>query len=184
MVIKKSIYLFLVSITLLAQPLLTSSVQAHQGKLTFAPILKQVTPAVVNISVTSTTRIARNPLMDDPFFRRFFNIPEQNGPQTRKSQSAGSGVIINAKKGYVVTNHHVVDGADEILVTLQDRRQVKAELIGSDAATDIALLEINEDNLAEVPVGDSSAIEVGDFVVAIGNPFGLGQTVTSGIVSL
>ncbi len=156
---------------------------AHEGKLTFAPALQTVTPAVVNISVSATQRVARNPLLDDPFFRRFFNVPEGAQPQTRRSQSVGSGVIIDADKGYVVTNHHVIDGADEILVTLQDRRRFEAKLVGSDAATDIALLEIDNDDLVQVVIGDSEKLEVGDFVAAIGNPFGLGQTVTSGIVS-
>ncbi len=180
---KKIIASLIITLTFTVLPAAIESAAAHQGQMTFAPVLREVTPAVVNISVTATKKITRNPLMDDPFFRRFFNLPEQQGPQTRQHQSVGSGVIINADKGYVVTNHHVVDGADEIRVTLQDRRQFKAELLGSDEATDIALLEIDADDLSEVPVGDSESIEVGDFVVAIGNPFGLGQTVTSGIVS-
>ena len=156
---------------------------AHDGKLTFAPVLKKVTPAVVNISVTATREIAENPLLNDPFFRRFFNIPDGGIPRSRQSQSVGSGVIIDAKKGHVVTNHHVVDGADEIVVTLQDRRRLQARVLGSDAATDIALLEIDNEDLTAVRLGNSASLEVGDFVAAIGNPFGLGQTVTSSIVS-
>jgi Do/DeqQ family serine protease len=156
---------------------------AHDGMSSIAPVVKRVTPAVVNISVTATQEIGRNPLLDDPFFRRFFDIPDQGTPRTRRSQSVGSGVIIDADKGHVVTNHHVVDGADEITVTLQDRRQVEARLVGSDTGTDIALLEITADDLTDVVIGDSETLEVGDFVAAIGNPFGLGQTVTSGIVS-
>lgn len=148
---------------------------------TLAPLLERVTPAVVNISVSSTVRMRSNPLMDDPFFRRFFNLPDQL--QEIPRQSVGSGVIIDADEGYVFTNHHVIDGADEIIVTLQDRRRVEAELIGSDEGTDIALLKIDADNLRELPLGDSDRVRVGDFVIAIGNPFGLGQTVTSGIVS-
>lgn len=148
---------------------------------TLAPLLERVTPAVVNISVTSTVRTRRNPLMEDPFFRHFFNLPDQ--PRAIPRQSAGSGVIVDARKGYVLTNHHVIDGADEIVVTLQDRRRFDAELIGSDAGTDIALLKIEPDKLTDLPLGDSEGVRVGDFVVAIGNPFGLGQTVTSGIVS-
>ena len=171
-------YLFVIACLLIA-PLAF----AHDGKLTLAPVLKKVTPAVVNISVTATKEVASNPLLNDPFFRRFFNVPEGGVPRSRQSQSVGSGVIIDADKGYVVSNHHVVDGADEIIVTLQDRRRLKANLLGSDAATDIALLEIDNDELSELPIGDSSSLEVGDFVAAIGNPFGLGQTVTSGIVS-
>lgn len=148
---------------------------------TLAPLIERVTPAVVNISVTSTVRMRSNPLMDDPFFRRFFNLPEQ--PREVPRQSAGSGVIVDADEGYVLTNHHVITGADEIVVTLQDRRRFEAELIGSDEGTDIALLKIDADDLHELPLGDSERVRVGDFVIAVGNPFGLGQTVTSGIVS-
>ncbi len=148
---------------------------------TLAPLLKEVTPAVVNISVTGRASMQRNPLYDDPFFRRFFNLPDQ-GPVVPR-QSVGSGVIVDARKGYVLTNHHVVENAEEIAVTLQDRRRINAELVGSDAGTDIALLKIDADKLVGIEFGDSTSLEVGDFVVAIGNPFGLGQTVTSGIVS-
>lgn len=148
---------------------------------TMAPLLEQVTPAVVNISVTGSVKIRSNPMLEDPFFRRFFNIPDQ--PRSVPRQSAGSGVIVDAGKGYVLTNHHVVKDADEIEVTLQDRRRFEARLVGSDEGTDIALLQIDADDLTELPLGDSEAVRVGDFVLAIGNPFGLGQTVTSGIVS-
>ena len=148
---------------------------------TLAPLLKEVTPAVVNIAVTGRASLQRNPLYDDPFFRRFFNLPEQ-GPVVPR-QSVGSGVIVDARKGYVLTNHHVVANADEISVTLQDRRRVQAELVGSDEGTDIALLKIDADKLVGIEFGDSTSLQVGDFVIAIGNPFGLGQTVTSGIVS-
>jgi serine protease DegQ len=153
----------------------------QSDKPTLAPLLKEVTPAVVNISVVAQARVAPNPLLDDPFFRRFFELPDQ--PQSVPQQSAGSGVIVDAANGYVLTNHHVVDGADEITVTLADRRQFEAELIGSDEGTDIALLKIEANGLTDIEIGDSESLEVGDFVVAIGNPFGLGQTVTSGIVS-
>ena len=148
---------------------------------TMAPLLEQVTPAVVNISVTGSVQARTNPMFEDPFFRRFFNIPEQ--PRSIPRQSAGSGVIVDARKGYVLTNHHVVNGADRIDVTLQDRRRFEAELIGSDEGTDIALLKIDARDLTALPLGDSEDVRVGDFVLAIGNPFGLGQTVTSGIVS-
>ena len=148
---------------------------------TMAPLLEQVTPAVVNISVTGSVQARTNPMFEDPFFRRFFNIPEQ--PRSIPRQSAGSGVIVDARKGYVLTNHHVVNGADRIDVTLQDRRRFEAELIGSDEGTDIALLKIDARELTALPLGDSEDVRVGDFVLAIGNPFGLGQTVTSGIVS-
>ncbi|MBF5093302.1 Do family serine endopeptidase [Azospirillum sp. INR13] len=152
------------------------------GGGTIAPMLEQVTPAVVNISVLSQAPQAENPLLRDPFFRRFFNLPDQM-PQGRPQVSAGSGVIVDAANGYVVTNSHVVENAQEIAVTLKDRRRLRAKLIGRDAATDIALLQIKAESLTALPLGDSDRAKVGDFVVAIGNPFGLGQTVTSGIVS-
>ena len=145
-------------------------------------MLKQVTPAVVNIAVIARrNRTPRHPMLDDPFFRRFFNIPQQ--PRDQPRQSVGSGVIVDAAKGYVMTNHHVVNDADKLIVTLADRRSFEARLLGSDEGTDIALLEIEADALTALPFGDSEELEVGDFVLAIGNPFGIGQTVTSGIVS-
>ena len=151
------------------------------GRPTLSPLLKKVTPAVVNVGVKGSTSRRNNPLYNDPFFRRFFNVPEQ--APSRPRQSVGSGVIINADEGYVLTNHHVINNADEITVTLSDGREFTAELIGSDEGTDVALLQVDADNLHELRLGDSDSVEVGDFVVAIGNPFGLGQTVTSGIVS-
>ncbi len=147
--------------------------------VTLAPVIQQVTPAVVNIAVLSGSGEADNPLLQDPFFRRFFNLPQRQQPQA----AAGSGVIIDAQKGYVITNHHVVKNAREIMVTLKDRRQFEAKLVGSDAGTDIALLQVQPDNLSALRFGDSDNLNVGDFVLAIGNPFGIGQTVTSGIVS-
>lgn len=153
----------------------------RDGKPTLSPLLKRVTPAVVNISVTGTAATQRNPLLNDPFFRRFFDVPEQ--APTRPTQSVGSGVIVDARKGYVLTNHHVIVRADEVTVTLQNQRQVAAKVIGSDERTDVALLQIEADNLQDITFGQSDDLEVGDFVLAIGNPFGLGQTVTSGIVS-
>ncbi len=150
------------------------------GKVpTLAPLLQRVTPAVVNIAVLAGGGESQNPLLQDPFFRRYFDVPERRQPQT----SAGSGVIIDAQKGYVITNHHVVRNAREILVTLKDRRQFPAKLVGSDAGTDIALLQIEPNNLVALKFGDSDALSVGDYALAIGNPFGIGQTVTSGIVS-
>lgn len=148
-----------------------------------APMLERTVPAVVNIAIESRVRSARNPLLDDPFFRRFFNVPEQQQPE-RRAASAGSGVIIDAENGFVITNAHVVKNADSIEVTLHDGRQFSASLVGTDDGIDLAVLKLEEaDNLVEIKVADSSALKVGDFVVAIGNPFGLGQTVTSGIVS-
>ena len=151
-----------------------------------SPMLKQVNPAVVNISTFSTQQSVSNPLLNDPFFRRFFNIPDQQEfeqqPQ-RREQSAGSGVIVDAGDGTVMTNYHVIKGADEVQVALVDGRSFKAKVLGSDPDLDIAILEIEAEGLTAVSMADSSQLEVGDFVVAIGNPFGLGQTVTTGIVS-
>lgn len=148
---------------------------------TLAPMLQKVMPAVVNISTKGEMQIQENPLLRDPFFRRFFEFPDQ--PRRRQSQSLGSGVIIDADNGYVLTNNHVIHKAAEILVTLHDGRQLNAKLIGTDPDSDVAVIEIPATGLTELPVADSSGLRVGDFVVAIGNPFGLGQTVTSGIVS-
>jgi serine protease Do/serine protease DegQ len=144
-----------------------------------APMVEKVTPAVVNIATLSRSQEA-NPMMRDPFFRRFFEGPDQ--PQ-RRERSAGSGVIVDAARGLVITNHHVIRDAQEIVVLLKDRRVFKAQLVGSDPGTDIAVLRIPAENLTAIRVGDSDAVNVGDFAVAIGNPFGIGQTVTSGIVS-
>ena len=149
-----------------------------------APVLKQVTPAVVNISTFTTRSVQQNPLLNDPVFRHFFRIPPgAQMPQQRRTQSAGSGVIIDIANGTVVTNHHVVDGADEINVGLQDGRTLKAKLVGSDPDVDIAVLKIEPKNLTALKLTSGDTAEVGDFVIAIGNPFGLGQTVTTGVVS-
>ncbi len=145
-----------------------------------APMLEQVTPAVVNIHSKQVQRL-RNPLADDPFLRRFFGIPDM--PQERVRQSLGSGVIVDAESGLVLTNNHVIEGADDISVTLADGRTLEAELVGSDPDTDVALVRVAADKLTALPLADTKLLRVGDFVVAVGNPFGLGQTVTSGIVS-
>ena len=146
-----------------------------------APMLKSVTPGVVNIAVKGREKI-QNPLLEDPFFRRFFNVPQ--GQQSyAETQSTGSGVIVDAAQGYVLTNAHVVANETSIAVTTKDNRRFNAKLVGRDTETDVAVLKINSDHLTAVPLGDSDKLQVGDFVVAIGNPFGLGQTVTSGIVS-
>ncbi len=155
-----------------------------QDMPTLAPMIERAAPAVVNIATSGSVEVQsfRNPFMDDPFFRRFFEgAPDQ--PQRRNTQSAGSGVIVDAGRGYVITNAHVIENADEITVTLQDDRTFSAEVIGTDPASDIAVIKIEPDDLAEIPFSDSEQARVGDFVVAIGNPFGLGHTVTSGIVS-
>ena len=157
----------------------------ESGVPTLAPMIRKVSPAVVNIATRGTIRErgAQNPLLDDPFFRRFFDVPPDTGPRARPFQSAGSGVIFDARAGYIVTNAHVVENASEITVTLQDGRDVKAEIIGSDTPSDVAVLKVKPDGLTQIPLGDSAKVEVGDFVVAIGNPFGLQHTVTSGIIS-
>jgi len=146
-----------------------------------APLVKQVAPAVVNIRVSQTVR-AQSPYGDE-MFRRFFGLPDLEGGRSRQVASAGSGVIVDAANGYILTNHHVVDGADKIQISLFNDDSLDAEIIGSDAATDIAVIKVDPENLVELPIGDSDQVEVGDFVIAIGNPFGLGHTVTSGIVS-
>ena len=151
-----------------------------QALPSLAPILERVTPAVVNISTVG--RVSQsNGLMDDPFFRRFFDIPDV--PAQRAPQSLGSGVIIDADNGYIVTNNHVIDSASEILITLSDGREASASVIGTDPRADVALIQIELDDLTQIEWADSDAVRVGDFCIAIGNPFGLGQTVTSGIVS-
>ncbi len=166
----------------LAGPALAAIPAAIDGEPlpSLAPVLEQVTPSVVNIYTQTRVRI-RSPLMDDPFFRRFFNVP--NTPRERVSQSLGSGVIVDAVQGYVLTNNHVISGATEISVTLADGRSFEAEVIGTDPDSDLAMVRIPAENLQALSLADSNQLRVGDFVVAVGNPFGLGQTVTSGIVS-
>ena len=146
-----------------------------------APLVKRVAPAVVNIRV-SQPGDSRS-LYGDEMFRRFFGIPDGQPGQSREVASAGSGVIVDAENGYILTNHHVVENADKIQISLINDTSLDAEVIGSDALTDIALLKVDPEGLTELPIGDSDTVEVGDFVIAIGNPFGLGHTVTSGIVS-
>lgn len=145
-----------------------------------APMLTRVTPAVVNISTKTRVQV-RAPYFDDPMVRQFFGLPAT--PRERVEQSLGSGVIVNAAKGYILTNNHVVAGADDISVTLQDGRTFKAKLIGTDPQTDVAVVQIPAKHLQALPLANSSRLRVGDYVVAVGNPFGLGQTVTAGIVS-
>jgi len=177
-------FVHLVLLILLAPTIVAANVPlpTRDGMPTLAPLLRGVTPAVVNISVQVAAPAQQNPLMRDPFFRRFFD-DFMNQPRRIPQLSAGSGVVIDAERGFVITNHHVIENADEIVVTLKDRRKLPATLVGSDPGTDIALLKVEAKELTALPLGDSDALEVGDFVVAIGNPFGLGQTVTSGIVS-
>ncbi len=146
-------------------------------KMTAAPAVKKAAPAVVNISVFGQEHSRRPQIFD------FFQFPVPDGSPVEPSPGTGSGVIIDASEGYVVTNHHVIRNAERIEVRLHDRRSMEAKLIGSDPGTDVALLQIEAEDLSELPLGDSDALEIGDFVVAIGSPFQLDQTVTLGIVS-
>ncbi len=148
-----------------------------------APMLARVSPAVVNISSTSHRRVAVNPFFSDPFMRQFFGLPAEPPSRELVQQSLGSGVIVDAAKGYILTNNHVIAGADEIQVTLTDGKTYKAKLIGADPTTDLAVIQISAPGLIALPFADSAKLRVGDFVVAIGDPFGLGQSATSGIVS-
>jgi serine protease DegQ len=153
-----------------------------RGVMTMAPVIEKATPAVVNISV-ATRRLAgeNHSLPSEPYMRRFFGLPDRLPP--REAMTAGSGVIVDAAKGYVITNHHVVGNAERITVTIKDGRQLEAKLVDSDSSADVALLKIEANALTDLPLGDSDTLKVGDLVVAIGNPYGLGQSVTSGIVS-
>ncbi len=151
------------------------------GLTSLAPMLQDVQPAIVNISTTTELQVQDHPLMRDPYFRRFFNLPQQ--PRRRPSSSLGSGVIVDAEKGYILTNHHVINKADEITVTTKDGRALQAKLVGSDPASDVAIVQVDAETLSEITIGVSKDLRVGDFVVAIGSPFGLSQTVTFGIVS-
>lgn len=159
----------------------------NQPLPSLAPMLERAMPAVVNISTTTNVQIAENPLMQDPFFRHFFGVPNQpnqpSQPRQQQRNSLGSGVIIDSNQGFVLTNNHVIDKADKIMVTLHDGRQLNAQLIGTDKDSDVAIIQIPADNLTQLPIANSDQVRVGDFVVAIGSPFGLSQTVTSGIVS-
>ena len=149
---------------------------------TLAPMIERIQPAVVNIATRGHVDVTNHPLLNDPFFKRFFKGLE-NLPRQKEVKSLGSGVIINADAGYIVTNHHVIEDADEISVTLYDGQQLEAKVIGSDSEADVAILQVDSKGLTDLPFADSSKIRVGDFAVAVGNPFGLGQTVTSGIIS-
>ena len=169
------------SMSIASVPVQALAAASGQELPSLAPMLEKVTPAVVNISTRSRVLVKDNPLLNDPFFRRFFNLPERY--REKESQSLGSGVVVDAKNGYILTNNHVIDKADEITVTLRDDRKLSAKLLGSDPDSDIAVIQVDATKLSEVAFANSDKLRVGDFVVAIGNPFGLGQTVTSGIVS-
>ena len=165
---------------------ITLSVAALPGSVdgerlpSLAPLVKRVAPAVVNIRVSQTIQMRSQ--YGDEMFRRFFGLPKSRGG-SREVNSAGSGVIIDAENGYILTNHHVVVGADKIQISLINNQLLDAVVVGTDPATDIAVIKVDPIGLVDIPIGDSDALEVGDFVIAIGNPFGLGNTVTSGIIS-
>jgi len=164
-----------------AAPSFAQEAPAHPS---FAPVIKRVSPAVVNIGVRGTVAAPRNPFFDDPGFRRFFGLPPDAAPREREFRSAGSGVIVDADRGFIVTNAHVIKNASEITITLVDDLELKAEVVGADDRSDVAVLKVIEGKLpAEIALADSARLQVGDFVIAIGNPFGLQHTVTSGIVS-
>lgn len=179
-VVLRSLFMLFAVLAAGAQAALPATVEG-QALPSLAPMVERATPAVVNIATEGHVELRTNPLFNDPFFRRFFNMPDQ--PLRRKTQSLGSGVIVDAKRGLVLTNNHVIANADEITVNLRDGRDFKAELVGSDPDTDVAVVRIEAEGLTALPLADSDRLRVGDFVVAIGNPFGLGQTVTSGIIS-
>ena len=152
------------------------------GMPTLAPMVEKARPAVVNIATTGHLDVQNHPLLNDPFFKRFFE-GYRDLPQRKETKSLGSGVVIDAEKGYIVTNHHVVEDAEEIAITMHNGHHFEARLIGSDPEADVAVLQADIEGLQALPFGDSDKLHVGDFAVAIGNPFGLGQTVTSGIIS-
>jgi Do/DeqQ family serine protease len=163
---------------------LSAPILAQTALPSFAPVIKRASPAVVNIAVRGTVAAPRNPFFDDPGTRRFFGLPPEAPPREREFRSAGSGVIVDAENGYIVTNAHVVKNATEITITLVDDVEHKAEVVGADEGSDVAVLRVADAKLpAEIRLADSSKLQVGDFVIAIGNPFGLQHTVTSGIVS-
>jgi len=145
-----------------------------------APLVKKTSPAVVNIATLLPSPAEQNPLLQDPFFRRYFGVPDA---ALQPALAAGSGVIVDGAKGLIITNFHVVRNAEAVQVTLKDGRKFPADPVGLDPDLDLAVLRIDAKDLPTLPLGDSSKLQVGDYVVAIGNPFGLGQTVTSGIIS-
>ena len=186
--------LLLAPIALAATICTTAPAQAHLAAdeiPSLAPLVKEIGPSVVNIMTTGKLERVQpesqepHPFFDHPFFKEFFGerMPERQRPQLRRPSALGSGVIVDAENGYLLTNNHVIEVAEEITVTLTDRRTFQAELVGADPETDVALLKIDADALTALPLANSDDLQVGDYVVAIGNPFGLGQTVTAGIVS-
>ena len=172
---------FLLTDPFIASAHMTPPFVAGQPVPTLAPIVKRVAPAVVNISTSGHVTIQQNPFFNDPFFQQFFGM--QGMPMQQQFQALGSGVIVDARHGYILTNNHVIAHADKITVTLYDKRSFPAKVVGRDPDTDLAVLQIKANDLTQIPLGNSAALQVGDFVIAIGNPFGLSHTVTAGIVS-
>ena len=182
--------LLLTPILLAAMLGLAAPAQAHltaDEVPSLAPLVKEIGPAVVNIATIGEAEPPQpqqpHPFFDHPFFKEFFGERPPPRRQPQRPGAMGSGVIVDAENGYLLTNNHVIETATKIVVTLTDRRQLEAELVGADPETDVALLKIDADSLTALPLADSDELQVGDYVVAIGNPFGLGQTVTAGIVS-
>ena len=186
--------LLLTPIALAATIFVAGPSQAHLAAdevPSLAPLVKEIGPSVVNIMTTGKLEQVQpesqqpHPFFDHPFFKEFFGerMPERQRPQLRRPSALGSGVIVDAENGYLLTNNHVIEMAEEITVTLTDRREFEAQVVGADPETDVALLKIEADSLTALPFADSDELQIGDYVVAIGNPFGLGQTVTAGIVS-
>ena len=166
-----------------AAPVTTNSAPLGPAPTSFADVVDRAAPAVVTIHSARRVRAPRqHPFFDDPDFREFFGLPRDSEPQQRQVRGLGSGVIVSAD-GYILTNHHVIDGAEEITVGLNDERTFPAKLIGSDPPSDLAVLKIDQANLPVLAMGNSDRVRVGDVVLAIGNPLGLEQTVTAGIIS-
>jgi serine protease Do/serine protease DegQ len=155
--------------------------QPLRAEPSLAPVVRRAAPAVVSIAITGKVAMEQNPLFNDPFFRQFFDIP--SGPIEREIQAVGSGVVIDGRAGLIVTNNHVVENATNITVTLWDGRKLQGRKVGSDPDTDLAVIRVPAQDLDTLPLGNSDNLQVGDYVLAIGNPFGIGQTVTHGIVS-
>jgi serine protease DegS len=154
----------------------------NQGPVSYSAAVQRAAPAVVNIHTAKVVTERPRILFDDPLFQRFFGDSLRGTPRQRLQTSLGSGVIVS-RDGYILTNFHVIDGADEIQIGLQSGETLRARVIGHDADTDLAVLKIDQANLTPIPFGESEPLAVGDVVLAIGNPFGVGQTVTMGIVS-
>jgi S1-C subfamily serine protease len=173
--------LLIAGLSALTVPVLARAQNQILSPPTLAPLVRRVAPAVVSIAIRGRVAMEQNPIFNDPFFRQFFDIPR--GPVEREIQAVGSGVIVDPREGLIVTNNHVIEHADQIAVTLSDGRQLAARRLGGDPNQDLAVIQVSARDLATLPLGNADALQVGDYVIAIGNPFGVGQTVTHGIVS-